>query len=72
MFEVTTSAGTNKRKLDLMIDLSRRPAYVTNITDVDELKAVLKEHIDAVLGRYGNDLYAFDVINERERLARTD
>jgi endo-1,4-beta-xylanase len=42
------------------------PAYVTNITDADELKAVLKEHIDAVMGRYGNDLYAFDVINERE------
>jgi endo-1,4-beta-xylanase len=41
------------------------PAYVNNITDPDELKAVLKEHIDAVLGRYGNDLYAFDVVNER-------
>nr|AHL20248.1 GH10 xylanase [Papiliotrema flavescens] len=40
------------------------PAYVTNITDADELKQVLKEHIDAVLGRYGNDLYAFDVVNE--------
>lgn len=42
------------------------PAYVTNITDADELKTVLKEHIDAVMGRYGNDLYAFDVINERK------
>lgn len=72
MFEVTISAGTSKRKPDLPIELSRRPAYVTNITDADELKAVLKEHIDAVLGRYGSDLYAFDVINERERLARTD
>jgi GH35 family endo-1,4-beta-xylanase len=39
---------------------------VTNITDADELKTVLKEHVDAVLGRYGKDLYAFDVINERE------
>jgi GH35 family endo-1,4-beta-xylanase len=27
---------------------------------------VLEEHINAVLGRYGNDLYAFDVINERK------
>ena len=30
------------------------------------LKGMLKDHIDAVLGRYGNDLYAFDVINERQ------
>ncbi|ORX38166.1 xylanase [Kockovaella imperatae] len=43
---------------------SQTPGYVTNITDPDELKSVLKSHIDAVLGRYGNDLYAFDVINE--------
>lgn len=42
------------------------PEYVTNITDPDELKAVLKEHIDAVMGRYGKHFYAFDVINERE------
>ncbi|WRT65284.1 uncharacterized protein IL334_002227 [Kwoniella shivajii] len=40
------------------------PTYVTNITDPDELKTVLKEHIDAVLGRYKNDLYAMDIINE--------
>jgi GH35 family endo-1,4-beta-xylanase len=39
---------------------------VTNITDPTELKTVLKDHIDAVLGRYANDLYAFDVINERK------
>lgn len=42
------------------------PAYVTNITDPTELKAVLSEHISAVMGRYGKDLYAFDVVNERE------
>lgn len=42
------------------------PAYVTNITDPAELKAVLKEHIDAVMGRYGEYFYAFDVVNERE------
>jgi endo-1,4-beta-xylanase len=42
------------------------PEYVTNITDPDELKAVLKEHVDAVMGRYGEYFYAFDVINERE------
>ncbi|WVQ97820.1 hypothetical protein IAU59_004935 [Kwoniella sp. CBS 9459] len=40
------------------------PSYVTNITDPDELKSVLREHIDAVLGRYKDDLYAMDIINE--------
>lgn len=45
---------------------SQTPEYVTNITDPTELKAVLKEHIDAVMGRYGKYFYAFDVINERE------
>lgn len=49
---------------------SQTPEYVTNITDPDELKAVLKEHIDAVMGRYGEHFYAFDVINERESRAQ--
>ena len=43
---------------------SQTPDYVTNLTDPTQLKAVLKEHVDAVLGRYGSRLYAFDVINE--------
>lgn len=43
---------------------SQTPTYVTNITDADELKQVLQEHINAVLGRYAGDLYAFDVVNE--------
>lgn len=46
------------------------PQYVNEITDPTVLKAVLKEHIDAVMGRYGKDLYAFDVVNEREWLQR--
>ena len=53
-----------------MRNLTPSPTYVTNITDPDQLKATLKSHIDAVLGRYGNDLYAFDVINERESCFR--
>lgn len=65
-YAATTSAGINKRKLrqDKADD---RPTYVTNITDATELKSTLQDHINAVLGRYGNDLYAFDVINERKR-----
>jgi len=46
------------------------PQYVNEITDPTVLKAVLKEHIDAVMGRYGKDLYAFDVVNERESSQR--
>ncbi len=45
---------------------SRSPEYVTNITDPTELKQVLKNHVDAVMGRYGDRMYAIDVINERE------
>jgi endo-1,4-beta-xylanase len=43
---------------------SQTPEYITNMTDPVTLTAALKEHIFAVLGRYGKDLYAFDVINE--------
>lgn len=43
-----------------------RPEWVTNITNPTELKEVLREHINAVMGRYGRQLYAFDVVNERE------
>lgn len=37
-----------------------------NITDKDELLDVMKTHIDAVLGRYGDRLAHMDVVNERE------
>ena len=62
----TTLCGISRRASRLGTGLTRSPDYVTNITTSHELKAVLKEHIDAVLGRYGPDLYAFDVINEGE------
>jgi GH35 family endo-1,4-beta-xylanase len=60
--EATTSAGILRREQASL----KPPSYVTSITDPTELTQVLEEHINAVLGRYGNDLYAFDVINERE------
>jgi len=39
---------------------------VTNITDPEELKQVLRTHVEAVAGRYKNDWAYLDVINERE------
>lgn len=49
-----------------MLLLTDSPAWVTSITDPTKLKQVLREHINAVLGRYGKNMYAFDVVNERE------
>lgn len=70
LFEDTTSAGISRRESRMITPLHCTdrcsPAYVTNITDPEELKTVLKEHIDAVLGRYADDLYAMDIINERK------
>jgi endo-1,4-beta-xylanase len=42
--------------------------WVQNITDPEDLKSVMKGHIDAVLGRYGDKLAHMDVVNERKCL----
>lgn len=42
------------------------PAWVTSITDKNELLQVLHDHIFTVIQRYGKQLQYFDVINERE------
>jgi endo-1,4-beta-xylanase len=47
---------------------SQLPPWVQNITDAEDLKSVMKGHIDAVLGRYGDRLAHMDVVNEREFL----
>lgn len=39
---------------------------MTNISDPEELKQALREHVEAVAGRYKNDWAYLDVINERE------
>ena len=44
---------------------SQLPPWVQNITDAEDLKSVMKGHIDAVLGRYGDKLAHMDVVNER-------
>lgn len=44
---------------------SQLPQWVQNITDPEDLKGVMKGHIDAVMGRYGDRLAHMDVVNER-------
>jgi len=63
IFQKAKETGSIVRGHNFVWD-QQTPTYVTNITDPTELKAVLKEHIDAVMGRYGDMLYGFDVINE--------
>ena len=38
--------------------------YVGEVTDPEEMRTVLKEHIDAVAGRYRGRIDAWDVLNE--------
>lgn len=40
------------------------PAWVRAITDPDELRAVVHDHIDAVLGHYRGRIQRWDVVNE--------
>lgn len=40
------------------------PEWVKAIDDPDELRAVLEEHIGAVMGRYGDRVHRWDVVNE--------
>jgi len=43
---------------------SQLPQWVQNITDANDLRNVMKTHIDAVMGRYGSRLAHMDVVNE--------
>ena len=40
------------------------PAWVRAISDPDELRSVVHDHIDAVLGRYRGRIHRWDVVNE--------
>ncbi|KAI0470435.1 glycoside hydrolase family 10 protein [Xylariaceae sp. FL0804] len=40
------------------------PAYVSAITDADELTAVIQDHISGVVGRYKGKVRSWDVVNE--------
>ncbi len=46
----------------LLIDST--PAYVTSITDPNQLRALMAEHIQTVVGRYRGRVDSWDVVNE--------
>jgi endo-1,4-beta-xylanase len=41
-----------------------RPEYVQNATSAEQLRAFLREHIEAVVGRYKGRIDQYDVVNE--------
>ncbi|WP_277212471.1 endo-1,4-beta-xylanase [Isoptericola croceus] len=43
---------------------SQLPGWVESISDPDELRTVMYDHIDAVAGRYADQVDAWDVVNE--------
>lgn len=40
------------------------PSWVSSINNRDRLLAVMKKHIESVMGRWGNKLHSWDVVNE--------
>jgi endo-1,4-beta-xylanase len=40
------------------------PGWVSSINNRDRLLAVMKKHIETVMGRWGNKLHSWDVVNE--------
>lgn len=48
------------------------PAYVSSITDPNELRSLLAEHIQTVVGRYKGRVDAWDVVNEPLVLGGTE
>ncbi len=59
-------AQQNKMKIKghCLVWHNQLPNWVASINSRDRLLAVMKKHIETVMGQFGNKLYAWDVVNE--------
>ena len=67
MVELAEANGMAVRGHTLLWDqeaVDSTPAYVSAITDPDELRALMADHIRTVVGRYRGRIDSWDVVNE--------
>ncbi|MBI9116118.1 endo-1,4-beta-xylanase [Sanguibacter suaedae] len=64
--EVAQFAADNDAELygHTLVWHSQLPSWVSAITDPDDLRTAMTEHVSAVAGRYAGDVTAWDVVNE--------
>lgn len=61
---VAEPAGLRVRGHPLVWGRLALPQYVQDITDADDLRALMGEHIAAIMGRYRGRISQYDVVNE--------
>ncbi|MBE1490294.1 endo-1,4-beta-xylanase [Plantactinospora soyae] len=64
--EIATYAATSGKALTghALVSPTQVPAWVDEITSTDDLRAALREHISAVVGRYGDQVEYWNVLDE--------
>jgi len=61
---VAASAGLRVRGHPLVWGRLALPDYVQRVSSAEELRAIMAEHIDAIVGRYRGRIEQYDVVNE--------